>query len=53
MYSRYKLVEKLSEEPRVVSPCLNKAALGVGLLACLGMCIVATFQVNLSHVLHI
>lgn len=44
MYARYKYVEKLSEETRVVRPCLNKAALGLGMLSCLGMSIVATFQ---------
>ncbi|XP_074554928.1 DNA damage-regulated autophagy modulator protein 1 [Halichoeres trimaculatus] len=44
IYSRYKFVEKLSEETRVVNPCLNKSALYIGLLSCLGMCIVATFQ---------
>uniref|UniRef100_A0A667Z635 DNA-damage regulated autophagy modulator 1 n=1 Tax=Myripristis murdjan TaxID=586833 RepID=A0A667Z635_9TELE len=44
MYARYKYVEKLSEETSLVRPCLNKAALGLGMLACLGMCIVATFQ---------
>ncbi|XP_071761706.1 DNA damage-regulated autophagy modulator protein 1 [Centroberyx gerrardi] len=44
MYARYKFVEKLSEETRVVRPCLNKAALWLGMLSCLGMCIVATFQ---------
>lgn len=52
MYSRYKFVEKLSEETRVVSPSLNKAALGVGMLACLGMCVVATFQEITCRVVH-
>lgn len=45
MYARYKFVEKLSEETRVVSPRLNKTALMFGMISCLGMCIVATFQV--------
>ena len=45
MYARYKFVEKLSEDTKVVNPHLNKAALGLGLLSCLGMCVVATFQV--------
>lgn len=44
IYARYKFVEKLSEETRVVGPSLNKAALWVGMVSCLGMCIVATFQ---------
>ncbi|XP_034529265.1 DNA damage-regulated autophagy modulator protein 1 [Notolabrus celidotus] len=44
IYSRYKYVEKLSEETQVVKPCLNKSALYIGLISCLGMCIVATFQ---------
>lgn len=44
IYSRYKFVEKLSEETRVVNPRLNKSALCIGMLSCLGMCIVATFQ---------
>lgn len=44
IYARYKFVEKLSEETRVVKPSLNKAALWLGMLSCLGMCIVATFQ---------
>ncbi|XP_034019203.1 DNA damage-regulated autophagy modulator protein 1 [Thalassophryne amazonica] len=44
IYARYKFVEKLSHEPGVSDLRLNKAALGLGLLSCLGMCIVATFQ---------
>ncbi|XP_041637167.1 DNA damage-regulated autophagy modulator protein 1 [Cheilinus undulatus] len=44
IYARYKYVEKLSEETRVVSPCLNKSALYIGMISCLGMCIVASFQ---------
>ncbi|XP_060885800.1 DNA damage-regulated autophagy modulator protein 1 [Labrus mixtus] len=44
MYARYKYVQKLSEETHVVSPCLNGSALYVGMMSCLGMCIVATFQ---------
>lgn len=46
IYARYKFVEKLNEETRVVRPCLNKTALVVGMISCLGMCIVATFQVQ-------
>ncbi|KAK5895737.1 hypothetical protein CgunFtcFv8_009404 [Champsocephalus gunnari] len=44
IYARYKFVEKLSGDTRVVSPRLNYTALVFGLLSCLGMCIVATFQ---------
>ncbi|XP_022605062.1 DNA damage-regulated autophagy modulator protein 1 [Seriola dumerili] len=44
MYARYKFVEKLSVETRVVSPRLNKTALVLGILSCFSMCIVATFQ---------
>ncbi|KAK5848931.1 hypothetical protein PBY51_008614 [Eleginops maclovinus] len=44
IYARYKFVEKLSGDSRVVSTRLNKTALVLGLLSCLGMCIVATFQ---------
>ncbi|XP_038594661.1 DNA damage-regulated autophagy modulator protein 1 [Micropterus salmoides] len=52
IYARYKFVEKLSEETRVVSPCLNKSALVSGMLACLGMCIVATFQETTVTIAH-
>ncbi|KAG7497311.1 hypothetical protein JOB18_035336 [Solea senegalensis] len=44
IYVRYKFVERLSEDTLVASPCLNKMALVLGMLSCLGMCIVATFQ---------
>lgn len=46
VYARYKFVEKLSEERGGASPFLNTAALVVGTVSCLGMCIVATFQVR-------
>ncbi|KAM6962156.1 DNA damage-regulated autophagy modulator protein 1 [Tautogolabrus adspersus] len=52
IYARYKYVQKLSEETKVVSPRLNKSALYVGVISCLGMCIVATFQeitVTIAH----
>ncbi|KAM9845939.1 DNA damage-regulated autophagy modulator protein 1 [Aulostomus maculatus] len=52
IYARYKFVERLSEETRVVSPRLNKSALVLGLLSCLGMCIVATFQETAVEVVH-
>lgn len=52
IYARYKYVEKLSEETRAVNPCLNKAAMYIGMLTCLGMCIVATFQETAVTVAH-
>ncbi|XP_031169401.1 DNA damage-regulated autophagy modulator protein 1 [Sander lucioperca] len=52
IYARYKLVEKLSADTRVVSPHLNKAALVVGMFSCLGMCVVATFQETTVTVVH-
>ncbi|XP_070709892.1 DNA damage-regulated autophagy modulator protein 1 [Pempheris klunzingeri] len=52
IYARYKFVEKLSEETRVVQPCLNKAALWIGMISCLGMCIVATFQETTVMIAH-
>lgn len=52
IYAMYKFVEKLSEETRVVNPRLNKAALGIGMISCLGMCIVATFQETLVPRVH-
>ncbi|XP_074481160.1 DNA damage-regulated autophagy modulator protein 1 [Sebastes fasciatus] len=52
IYARYKYVEKLSEDTRVVNPRLNKAALVIGLLSILGMCIVATFQELAVRVVH-
>lgn len=52
IYARYKFVEKLTEETSVVGPGLNKCALVIGLLSCLGMCIVATFQVTTVQKVH-
>ncbi|XP_054608909.1 DNA damage-regulated autophagy modulator protein 1 isoform X2 [Dunckerocampus dactyliophorus] len=52
IYARFKYVEKLSEETRVVSPCLNRTTLVLGMLSCLGMCIVATFQETTVMVVH-
>ncbi|XP_068573449.1 DNA damage-regulated autophagy modulator protein 1 [Cebidichthys violaceus] len=52
IYGRYKYVEKLSVDPRVVYPGLNKAAFVFGMLSCLGMCIVATFQETTVAVVH-
>ncbi|XP_047431178.1 DNA damage-regulated autophagy modulator protein 1 [Mugil cephalus] len=52
MYVRYKYVEKLGQDLLVVNPKLNKAALWLGMLACLGMCIVATFQETIIPIVH-
>ncbi|XP_034719487.1 DNA damage-regulated autophagy modulator protein 1 [Etheostoma cragini] len=52
IYARYKLVEKLIADTRVVSPCLNKTALAFGMSSCLGMCVVATFQETTVTVVH-
>lgn len=52
IYARYKFVEKLSADTGMVSPHLNKTALALGLLSCLGMCIVATFQETLVTAVH-
>ncbi|XP_026218793.1 DNA damage-regulated autophagy modulator protein 1 [Anabas testudineus] len=52
IYSRYKFVEKLNEDTSVVRPCLNKTALWFGMLSCLGMCIVATFQETTQTIVH-
>ncbi|KAM4614787.1 DNA damage-regulated autophagy modulator protein 1 [Polymixia lowei] len=44
IYARYKFVEKLNEETRLVRPSLNTVSFWTGILACLGMSFVATFQ---------
>ncbi|CAB1345968.1 unnamed protein product [Coregonus sp. 'balchen'] len=44
MYARYKFVEKLNEKAGGVPPALNQAAFWIGMLSCLGMCFVVTFQ---------
>ncbi|XP_069020895.1 DNA damage-regulated autophagy modulator protein 1 [Embiotoca jacksoni] len=51
IYARYKFVEKLSEDASI-SPCLNKATLWLGMISCLGMCIVATFQETTVTAVH-
>ncbi|KAM3587372.1 uncharacterized protein V6R79_003458 [Siganus canaliculatus] len=52
IYSRYKYVEKLSEGTTAASPRLNTAALVLGILSCLGMCVVATFQETTVQPVH-
>ncbi|XP_061617662.1 DNA damage-regulated autophagy modulator protein 1 isoform X2 [Phyllopteryx taeniolatus] len=49
VYSRFKFVEKLSE---AASARLNKTSLVLGMLACLGMCVVATFQETTVTAVH-
>lgn len=53
IYAMYKYIEKLSEDKGVVSPCCNKMALGLGLLSCFGMCVVATFQESAVEAVHL
>ncbi|XP_012725160.2 DNA damage-regulated autophagy modulator protein 1 [Fundulus heteroclitus] len=52
IYARYKYVEKLTEQNGLVKPRLNEATLGLGIIACLGMCIVATFQETAVTIVH-
>ncbi|XP_014836763.1 PREDICTED: DNA damage-regulated autophagy modulator protein 1 [Poecilia mexicana] len=52
IYARYKYVEKLIEQNGLVKPRLNQAALMLGLAACFGMCIVATFQETAVTIVH-
>lgn len=44
MYAEYKFVERVHETTGAVSPHLNKASFGFGIISCVGMCFVATFQ---------
>ncbi|XP_075967739.1 DNA damage-regulated autophagy modulator protein 1 [Anarhichas minor] len=53
IYARYKFVEKLSVDTRVMNPCLNKIGFVFGMFSCLGMCIVATFQETAVTVVHL
>ncbi|XP_024232977.1 DNA damage-regulated autophagy modulator protein 1 [Oncorhynchus tshawytscha] len=52
MYARYKFVEKLNEKVGGVSPALNQGAFWIGMLSCLGMCFVATFQETTITAVH-
>lgn len=52
MYARYKFVQRLNEDLRTVQPTLNVCALGFGLISCVGMCIVATFQETTLTAVH-
>ncbi|XP_016351428.1 DNA damage-regulated autophagy modulator protein 1-like [Sinocyclocheilus anshuiensis] len=44
MYAEYKFVERVHERTGAVSPCLNKVSFAFGIISCVGMCLVATFQ---------
>ncbi|XP_065124558.1 DNA damage-regulated autophagy modulator protein 1 [Paramisgurnus dabryanus] len=44
MYAEYKFVERIHENTGAVSPHLNKASFAFGIISCVGMCFVATFQ---------
>ncbi|XP_028305849.1 DNA damage-regulated autophagy modulator protein 1 isoform X2 [Gouania willdenowi] len=53
IYARYKYVDKLNEGTIVVHPQLNSTAFWLGMISCLGMCIVATFQEFAVNVVHL
>ncbi|XP_007428749.1 DNA damage-regulated autophagy modulator protein 2 isoform X1 [Python bivittatus] len=51
MYVRYKQVSALNpEEPKMLR--LNKAGLVIGMVSCLGICIIANFQKNVIRFMH-
>ncbi|XP_058842201.1 DNA damage-regulated autophagy modulator protein 1 isoform X1 [Acipenser ruthenus] len=52
MYTRYKFLEKLNETTHAISTKLNKSALFLGIIGCLGMCVVATFQETVITLVH-
>ncbi|KAJ8379041.1 hypothetical protein AAFF_G00231320 [Aldrovandia affinis] len=52
MFARYKFVQKLQAEVLRGPARLNQVALWCGLISCLGMCVVATFQVTLVTKVH-
>nr|XP_019947782.1 PREDICTED: DNA damage-regulated autophagy modulator protein 1 [Paralichthys olivaceus] len=52
IYARYKFVEKLGQETGVARTCLNRTGLVLGMLSCLSMCIVATFQETTLIIVH-
>lgn len=45
MYTRYKIVEKQNQTSYFSTPVFNLVSLAVGLVGCIGMGIVANFQV--------
>lgn len=46
MYTRYKIVEKQNETCYFSTPVFNLVSLALGLVGCIGMGIVANFQVR-------
>ncbi|XP_053572956.1 DNA damage-regulated autophagy modulator protein 1 isoform X2 [Bombina bombina] len=52
MYARYKILAKQNDISSFIKPWLNKAALVIGLIGCIGMGIVATFQEKLIPIVH-
>ncbi|KAK0131898.1 DNA damage-regulated autophagy modulator protein 1 [Merluccius polli] len=52
MYVRYKFVQRLNEDLRTVRHTLNACAFGLGMISCVGMCVVATFQETTLTVVH-
>ncbi|KAI2665391.1 DNA damage-regulated autophagy modulator protein 1 [Labeo rohita] len=52
MYAEYKFVERVHEKTGAVSPCLNKVSFGFGIISCVGMCLVATFQETVVMAVH-
>ncbi|KAJ8250019.1 hypothetical protein COCON_G00232350 [Conger conger] len=53
MFARYKYLQKLQEVVAEARPGLNLAALVCGLVSCLGMCIVGTFQESVLEKPHL
>ncbi|XP_028934775.1 DNA damage-regulated autophagy modulator protein 1 isoform X1 [Ornithorhynchus anatinus] len=52
MYTRFKIVKKQSETSHFISPVFNIVSFGLGLVGCIGMCIVANFQELAVPVVH-
>ncbi|XP_041111032.1 DNA damage-regulated autophagy modulator protein 1 isoform X1 [Polyodon spathula] len=52
MYTRYKFLETLNETTHAISTKLNKSTLLCGIIGCLGMCVVATFQETVVTLVH-
>ncbi|KAG7267396.1 hypothetical protein CRUP_017745 [Coryphaenoides rupestris] len=51
-YIRYKFVQRLSEELHTLPSRMNTVVFGVGVLSCVGMCVVATFQETTLTAVH-
>ncbi|XP_062913715.1 DNA damage-regulated autophagy modulator protein 1 [Mobula hypostoma] len=52
MYVQYKMLQAVNEANPIISPHWNRAALVLGLLGSLGMCIVANFQETTARIVH-